>query len=144
MAVGHYKGKTLKPLVDISTDSDCWQWLGSFNKRTGYGKKQLEGRTLLAHRWIWETLFGPIPENMVINHKCGNRKCVNPAHLEVVTQTENCRHGKGTKLTPFQAKVIKRLTPYRCANLAHKFAQRYNISRQLPHDIWSGRAWRNL
>lgn len=144
MSNGHYTGQTTKPLVEVGSATDCWQWLGGYNKKTGYGKKQLSGRTLLAHRWIWETLFGPIPVDMVVNHKCGNKKCINPTHLEIVSQAENCRHGKGTKLTKFQAKVIKRLKPYKRVGITHRLAHRYNVSTQLIHDIWNGRAWKEL
>ena len=88
-------GTTLKRLVVLPENpQDCWIWQGSINKKTGYGKKQLGGKTMLAHRWIYETLFGRIPEGKVINHRCSNPSCVNPYHLEVVTQAENCRHGK--------------------------------------------------
>ncbi|MCW8960158.1 MAG: HNH endonuclease [Ignavibacteriaceae bacterium] len=140
----HEVGTTFKPLVEIKAPDECWEWKGSINKKTGYGKKQLAGKTLLAHRWIWEMLQGPIPKDMVINHKCSNRSCVNPTHLEVVTFSENCRHGKCGKLSRVQAKTIKRLKPYRSGKLAIKLAQRYNISRQTPHDIWYGRSWRDI
>lgn len=140
----HSVGTTFKPLVSIPDAESCWEWLGSTNKQTGYGKKQMGGKTHLAHRWVWESMLGPIPKGKVINHKCSNRKCVNPTHLEVVTQSENCRHGAGTKLTRIQAKTIKRLLPYRFMGLRAKLAERYDVSHQLISDIWLGRAWKDI
>jgi hypothetical protein len=46
-----------------------------------------------AHRFAYELLVGPIPEGLVIDHLCRNRRCVNPAHLEPVTAEENWRRG---------------------------------------------------
>ena len=45
----HKTGTTLKRLVILPVDpAGCWEWQGSINKKTGYGKKQLAGKTLLA------------------------------------------------------------------------------------------------
>ena len=138
-------GQTTKPLVDLGASAnDCWEWLGSVNKNTGYGKKQFNGVSVLAHRWVYESLLGSIPKDHVIDHTCSNRRCVNPKHLEVVTQKENCRRGAGTKLTLVQAKAIKRLKGCKKRGLKATMAKRYNISQQLISDIWYGRAWKEL
>jgi hypothetical protein len=73
------------------TDS-CWNWIGAKSKR-GYGSFRIKDKTVLAHRWAYENLVGEIPEGLVIDHKCRNHSCVNPDHLEVVTQKENCQRG---------------------------------------------------
>lgn len=48
---------------------------------------------LRVHRVAYELRVGPIPEGMQIDHLCRVRRCVNPAHLEPVSQTENIRRG---------------------------------------------------
>lgn len=57
------------------------------------------GRYMLLHRWIFEEMHGPIPDNMVILHKCDNSLCINPEHMELGTQKENMqdmkRKGRG-------------------------------------------------
>lgn len=73
----------------------CWNWTGSLSN--GYGKINSGGscgHPLRAHRVIYELLVGKIPTGMVIDHLCKNRKCVNPVHMEVVTQKENVNRGK--------------------------------------------------
>ena len=46
-----------------------------------------------AHRAIYEEMVGPIPDGLVLDHLCSVRNCVNPEHLEPVTQAENARRG---------------------------------------------------
>lgn len=64
----------------------CWLWLGKPNKN-GYGRYA----NRLAHRYIYETKKGPIPEGMVLRHTCHNRLCVSPEHLKIGTKKENYR-----------------------------------------------------
>lgn len=68
----------------------CWEWTAAKNPR-GYGIFSHDFRSRLAHRVAWELLVGPIPSGMVIDHVCRNPGCVNPDHLDVVTQSENLR-----------------------------------------------------
>lgn len=68
----------------------CWVWTAA-TTRDGYGRFWFEGSTGPAHRWIVEQSRGPIPRGFEPDHLCRNRTCVNPAHIEVVTQRENLR-----------------------------------------------------
>lgn len=65
----------------------CWNWTGGTS--TAYGVFWFGGRMVRAHRWAYEHLVGPIPEGMQLDHLCWNPGCVNPDHLEPVTQDEN-------------------------------------------------------
>lgn len=79
------------PKVDTSGGPDaCWPWTASLNN-VGYGQinEGGRGRPLLAHRVAWELAAGPIPDGLHVDHLCRNRPCVNPTHLEPVTQALN-------------------------------------------------------
>lgn len=73
---------------------ECILWIGKVNNM-GYGQFCLAGVFVLAHRYSYEQAKGVIPEGLVLDHLCGNPRCVNPAHLEAVTQADNLRRGKG-------------------------------------------------
>ncbi len=80
--------------VDAATG--CWEWLG--DRLNGYGRcKVSDGtdRTVQAHRAFYEHHVGSIPDGLDIHHKCANKGCVNPEHLEPLTRAENVRaiHG---------------------------------------------------
>lgn len=104
----------------------------------------LGGRTMLAHRWVFQLFNGWIPKDGVINHLCSNRRCVNPKHLEVTNTAGNCRHGRNTKLTIEQASEIKKLLPSMKWGDRKDIAQRFGVSEALISDIKYGRAWRDI
>jgi len=70
------------------SDDGCAPWQGAKNNH-GYGQLYVAGKRVLAHRLAYEMFVEPIPDDRVIDHVCQNPACVNPHHLDVVTQQEN-------------------------------------------------------
>lgn len=87
-------GGRLLRRVEFS-EAGCWEWLGAIRK-DGYGAITVKNRSFLVHRVAYEEWMGPIPEGLVLDHLCRNRKCFNPAHLEPVTLVENLLRGVRT------------------------------------------------
>ena len=81
--------KVIDPLTRYVENADgCWLWTGPVNTK-GYGQ---QGRRI-AHRILYESHVGPVPEGKQLDHLCRVRSCVNPEHLEPVTARENTVRG---------------------------------------------------
>lgn len=79
------------------SQAGCWEWKDCKTIH-GYGRFWLNGKTAAAHRVAYQIEFGEIPpgtSGMEIDHKCRNRNCVRPSHLELVTRRENVLRGYG-------------------------------------------------
>ena len=74
--------------ISPEPNSGCWIWCAA-RLPFGYGTVKVSGRPKVAHRAVWELLFGPIPGGKKILHKCDTPSCVNPAHLFMGTQADN-------------------------------------------------------
>jgi hypothetical protein len=72
----------------------CWLWTAKINQY-GYGDFGLRSRLVKAHRLSYTILVGSIPDGLTLDHLCRVRNCVNPRHLEAVTQRVNTLRGDG-------------------------------------------------
>lgn len=74
-------------------EDQCWPWRGAC-RDDSYGIMAIHRVQFYAHRIaVVIATREDIPEGMTVDHKCRNKKCCNPAHLEIVTQAENvARH----------------------------------------------------
>ncbi len=72
-------------------ENGCIEWTGC--RSHGYGRFRCNGRLWGAHRFAYEVTLGPIPEGLVLDHLCRNTACVNPSHLEPVTDQINFLRG---------------------------------------------------
>lgn len=92
----------------VEVTNDCWYWKGVKNPQN-YGMFGMHGVKVCAHRVSYELFVAKIPQELVIDHICHNkdlnckgvldclhRSCVNPEHLQVVTQKQNLKNSKLT------------------------------------------------
>lgn len=81
----------------------CWHWAGS--KSRGYGYFYAQGRQRPAHLWLYEEIYGPVPDGLELDHichnqdcfggeKCPHRSCANWRHLEAVPKRVNMERGR--------------------------------------------------
>ena len=95
------KDRFWKKVQIPQTDDGCWNWLGA-KSPNGYGKGYDGNKVISAHRLAFILLRGPIPQGLQIDHLCRNRSCVNPEHMEAVSQRENLLRGIGTAAVNFK------------------------------------------
>lgn len=121
--------KHLTPLHIARTStrkaSGCWHWNQSL-QTSGYGQLRIEGKSWLAHRASWVAHEGPIPEGLLVLHKCDNTVCVNPKHLFLGTHKDNNQDmvSKNRHLTGFckghtlsRTKRLRKLTDEHVAEI---------------------------
>ena len=117
----------------------CWLWMASLKK--GYG--QIDdgyGNPLAAHRVAYELVVGVIRPELVVDHLCRRPRCVNPAHLEPVTQAVNCRRGLKSKLTVEQVEEARLLRA--AGETFPAIAARYGVATRSIQAVVNRESWR--
>ena len=119
-------------------ETPCWIWHSETTKG-GYGRLRRFGKRELAHRTYYREFVGPIPDGLHLDHLCSNRACVNPAHLEPVTQVENNRRASRTKLTPEDVRAIRTASESPLV-----LAERYGVTTTNISAIRIRRTWKDV
>lgn len=138
--------------VDMDfTPGACWPWLASLDE-DGYGQFIIGDRVWRAHRVSYTLTKGEIPEGHVIRHRCDNRPCVRPDHLETGTQAENVRdamersafqrgeNNGNAKLTRDEVLAIYYLA-HEGRLKQTEIAERFGITVRQVRYIKSGKRW---
>lgn len=125
----------------VQKTETCWNWTGC-PITNGYGQSYLNGRLTLAHRAMWAECFGPVPDGLLVLHKCDNRACVNPDHLWIGTMKDNAidcaRKGRSPwkKLNKEQAMEI-----YNSVEPRKQISRHYGVSESCVDGIKKRRGW---
>ena len=122
--------------------SSCWisRWKPSDPR--GYTRVRSANRRIGIHVLMWIQVNGPVPEGLFIDHLCREPSCINPAHLEPVSHTENVRRGKVPKLTPEKVRTIRFLRGlgYR----QEEIARRVQSTRGTVSNVLRGVHWNDI
>lgn len=128
--------KTIKRFIakiQINPETECWEWTAGLTT-DGYGKFNVGGQTMRAHRFSWFLYRGDIPDNLIIRHKCDNPKCVNPTHMELGTISDNVQdrvsRGRGAN---GERNGSSKLTENDIHAIRNMFLDGYNNSQIAKH-----------
>lgn len=75
-------------------EDGCFIWKRNIDGK-GYGNFSYKGKRILAHRFSFRAFKSKIPKDLVVDHMCKNKLCVNPKHLRLLTRVKNVMIGKG-------------------------------------------------
>jgi hypothetical protein len=125
----------------------CWIWPGMKDWR-GYAltprMQRLATRRKRLHTLVWEIANGKrVPEGFELDHRCKEKSCINPFHLEPVTHAENVHRGARSKATPEVVAAIR--SEYRRGVSGHgqwELAEKYGLGRSTVQKIVNGWTWR--
>lgn len=138
----------------------CWIWIGQRRNSDGYGGVKVPGtaRNVSVHRISWELENGPVPNGLLVLHKCDNRPCVRPSHLFLGTQTDNMRDmvikGRSSsikgesnpkaRLTQAEVEHIRKEASIGKRGTPIVLAKVFGVSIGCIHDIVKRRSWRHI
>ncbi len=156
---GTRRGQTYGEFMYVKSDDGCWLWTGPTCAGGRYGRMPGGGRLKMAHRHAYEQSHGPIPDGMLVCHRCDNGLCVNPDHLFIGSHSDNMKDAAQKSRLPHlldqsgennsNSKYTKELADkIRCYYAEHKpsfsvLAKKFGLkSKGHAHSIVTGRIWR--
>lgn len=93
--------------IQLSPSTGCWLWTSATNY-AGYAHYTLAAKKVVrVHRYLYQQAKGAVPRGLVLDHLCRKRNCVNPDHLEAVTQSENIARGLRPTLIHHGSKLMQ-------------------------------------
>lgn len=130
----------------VEKTEGCWLWTAG-TVRSGYGALFCGGRDgqmIRTHRFSWLLHFGPIPDGLLVCHRCDVRRCVRPDHLFLGTQAENMtdkviKGRAGRKLNPQSVREIR--DRLRAGESQVAVAKSFSVDPALVWRIGNGKQW---
>ena len=124
---------------------DCVNYWGHIGK-AGYGLdyEPATQKTVLAHRKAYYDFNGEIPLGSVIKHKCDNKQCVNPVHLQAGTQSENVQesYDRGRQVNPRRSMTPEQVVAiYNSPGSQRSIAKIFNTTQTVVKNIKLGRTY---
>jgi hypothetical protein len=139
-------------------NTGCYLWEGPVRSKE-YGNLKYAGRNQGAHRVAWQLANGPIPEGLLVLHRCDTPLCLNPKHHFLGTNTDNMRdmvakgrskhpHTPGERngralLSEDDVRAIRALYKTRNVTLL-ELGERYGVHLATIHLIVSGKSWTHV
>lgn len=135
--------------------TECWLYDRMLNE-DGYGHIKMNGKTERANRASWMVFNGPIPDGLLVLHKCiGTPNCINPDHLYLGDQKQNIddciRQGRKVVLrgedhasSVLTEDAVREIRPLKGVVSSEELAIKYGCSKSAIHGVWYGQNWKHV
>lgn len=154
--VGRKAHPELRFWQNVDMMGECWTWQGERRQR-GYGAfyTMRNGvKFVAAHRYAFELCYGPIPNGLLILHRCDNPPCVRPDHLYAGTQADNMRDRKHRTGFPvgsahYMAKLteetVRKIRKLHASGVSQNgLAKRFNSDQTNISMIVNRKTWKHI
>lgn len=137
------------------TETGCWLWLGTASPR-GYGRCMIDANRQRAHRAAFAHFIGPVPNGMLVCHRCDTPSCINPKHLFLGTSADNVHDmvAKGRGVNPrgeehVQARItnadVAEMRRLRQTGMSYgAIGKQFGMCPAAASDVIVGRRWGHL
>ncbi|WP_431068169.1 HNH endonuclease [Ralstonia holmesii] len=140
----------------VKKSDGCWIWKGAPKQPEGYGLFTINGRQQYAHRYAWELEHGPIPQGLLVLHRCDTPACVRASHLFLGTHQDNVddciqkgrrKYARGeehhaSKLTADVVRAIRNLVA--CGQSQRSVSTRYGVHVTTVSEIVHRKIWKHV
>lgn len=152
-----FSAKQVANFIDklVETSSGCIEWTGCLCGE--YGRVGLNGKSWPTHRASYAMFNGPIPEGLVVRHKCDNPPCCNPQHLEIGTKKDNAQdmvkrgrcnppRGERSAIHKLTRKIVSQIKTHLLNGTMNQLelATLYGVCHNTIHSIRMGISWANI
>lgn len=141
---GHHRPNKPRPVrYVINLVTGCWEWMLARDPMKGYGRENLRNaQSTLAHINSYVKHKGPVPKGKELDHLCRNTGCINPDHLEPVSDAVNSRRRPCTLLTEDIVRDAKRR--YVAGEMIKDMAAEFNVHPSTLSSAVAGNSWSDV
>ncbi len=155
-----YRIGEIKPVRWSVDERGCWNCTSHSLKPLGYPSlyDRFKRKVMPMHRYLYKELFGDVPSNIFIRHKCDNRACINPEHWEPGTPRDNVydmiHRGGMVDITKYHARgeqintaklTTKEVIEIRESREPNRIlAEKYGVEKRNIWCIKSRRTWKHV
>jgi hypothetical protein len=122
---------------------ECWPWCGSVSM-DGYGILNYRNQKIYAHVISFSYYRYPVMKDMTVSHKCNNKACMNPYHLQVKFNKPLRQGARNYNAILSEKDIPKIRKRYAECKSAAVVARAFHVAENTILDVIKGRTWKHV